>query len=492
MKRSYLFFSSIAIVGTVAVLFSACRKINDFTELGGGLIPPVDNINTFDTSISVFTFNDTFSLATDSLLLTPAEEHFLGRISTDPIFGRTDAELYMELKPEFYGFYPFARKDSLKLDSVVLVLSYVERYGDSLTTQTIQVHELTQAFKTDSSYLVRKQPLTYGVALLNAGGIGQTIFPATLDDSVKVFQDTTVGQLRIKLDTGFARRLMNYDTTNAYRSDSAFRSNFKGFAIRSVSSGRAIIGLDMNSANTKLAFYYKQPKKSGTFDSLTVSYFVFHSDCNSANYVRRDYSGTPVASAAGQTVQAPLVYIQQSPGSFANIKIPDLPALSNRVIHRAELIVEQVYDPSDAIFTPPASLYVDAYDTSLTGTYKYRTIPASLDFSPNGGFDFVTFGTAPVNATDGFGNPIRIWKFNLTRYVQHIVRGTQTSFDLRLHAPLTLRGKTRVTGGGLADFSDPFFPTTYVNTSIAKGRVRVGGGNHATQRMRLRLIYSKL
>ena len=34
---------------TVAIVFSACRKINEATELGGGLIPPVDNINTFDT-----------------------------------------------------------------------------------------------------------------------------------------------------------------------------------------------------------------------------------------------------------------------------------------------------------------------------------------------------------------------------------------------------------------------------------------------------------
>ena len=199
-----------------------------------------------------------------------------------------------------------------------------------------------------------------------------------------------------------------------------------------------------------------------------------------------------MATAAGQTLQAPVVYIQKSPGSFANIKIPDLTAISNRVIHRAELIVEQIYDPSDAIFTAPSNLYVDAYDSTITGTYKFRTIPASLDFAPSGGLDLVTFGTTPVNATDGFGNPIKVWKFNLSRYVQHIVRGTQTSFDLRLFAPLVLKGKTGVVGGGQADFSDPFFPTTYVNPSIANGRVRVGGGNHPTQRMRLRLIYSKL
>lgn len=492
MKKHYPVLSFIAFIFTVVFLFSACRKINDFTDLGGGLIPPVDHINTFDTSISVFAFNDTFSFTTDSLRIRKGDEQFLGIINTDPIFGRTNAELYMELKPDFYGFYPFARRDSLKLDSVVLILSYLENYGDSLVPQTIQVHELTQAFKTDTFYLVRQQPLLYGAVLLNAGGTGQTIFPNRLADSVKVFRDTTAGQLRLKLDTSFARRLMNYDTSNAYRSDSAFRSNFKGFAIRSVSSGKAIIGLNMNGLNTKLAFYYKQPKKSGTFDSLNVSYFYFHSGCNAASYVRRDYAGTPVAAAAGQTTQASVVYIQNAPGTFATLKIPDLPAIGNRVVHRAELIVEQLYDVSDTIFTPPSSLYIDASDSSLSGSYKFRTIPVSLDFSPNSGLNLVTFGVIPETAKDAFGNTIKVWKFNLTRYVQHIVRGTQTSFDLRLHAPFTLKGKTGIAGGGLADFSDPFFPRTFVNPAIANGRIRVGGGNRPTQRMRLRIIYSKL
>jgi hypothetical protein len=31
-----------------------------------------------------------------------------------------------------------------------------------------------------------------------------------------------------------------------------------------------------------------------------------------------------------------------------------------------------------------------------------------------------------------------------------------------------------------------------INTQPAIGRVRVGGGNHATQKMRLRVIYSKI
>lgn len=489
MKRRNLVLSFASFILALVFLFSACRKINEFTEVGGGLIPPIDNINTFDTSLQVQVFNDTFGILNDSLRLNSGERHFLGLINNDPIFGKTNAELYFELKPgsnDFFpnGSYPFARKDSTKLDSIVLVLGYAERYGDSTIPQTINVYELNQELKRDSTYLIRQQPVTYGTPL-NPGG--QLIFPSLLDDSVKVFRDTTAGQVRIKLDTNFARRLMNYDTTNAYRSDSAFRTYFKGFAIRSVSSGNAIIGVTMNSANTKLAFYYRIPKPGGG-DSATVSYFSFYSQCNSANYVKRDHTGTPVAAAAGVTVQSPIAFIQNSPGTYANLKIPDLPALGNRIVHRAELIVEQVYDPSDLMFPPPAKLFVDAYDPSITISNKYRSIPYSLDLSPNAGFDLVGFGTSPQTINDPFGNPIKIWKFNLTRYIQHVVTGTQTSYDLRLYSPLAVNLKTR----SLAFSGDIDISGVYVGDAIANGRVRIGGGNHPTQRMRLRIIYSKL
>ena len=86
MKNRYFFLNLIAIVTTVAIVFSACRRINEATELGGGLIPPVDGINTFDTLINVQTFNDTFGLATDSQYLDKNQEFFLGRINNDPFF----------------------------------------------------------------------------------------------------------------------------------------------------------------------------------------------------------------------------------------------------------------------------------------------------------------------------------------------------------------------------------------------------------------------
>src|SRR5688500_3101258 len=142
------------------ILFLAsCRRINQSTELGDDLIPPVDNINTFDTTMIALGFNDTVRFADDSIYLSRNEEHFLGRINFDPFFGRTDARIFAQIKASGFGLYPFARRDSVKIDSLVLVLDYIETWGDTNMPQAIRVYEITSThFSRDSIYLIRQEP----------------------------------------------------------------------------------------------------------------------------------------------------------------------------------------------------------------------------------------------------------------------------------------------------------------------------------------------
>ena len=458
--------------------------------MGAGLIPPVDNINTFDTSITIQAFNDTFGLANDSQYLSRNEEFFLGRINNDPFFGKTDAKLFLQLKPLFYKFaFANSNPDSLHIDSVVLVLSYVETYGDSTIPQTVNVYEIDSSsdFRRDSFYLIRKNNFTYSTLLGS-----RTFTPQILDDSVKAYRDITKNQLRIRLNNSFGTRLLGYDSsaTGAYFNDSIFRRRFKGFALQSINTGEAVIGINLVSNNTKLAIYYRYEKNLKT--DTTVAYFGFNGSSASekdasaaANYIKRDYTGTPLEASVGGTTPDPIVYIQNSPGSFATIKIPDLANLSNRLIHRAELIVEQLYDRLDTVYKAPELLYLDASDPSITRNYKFRTIPYDLQYTPTG-FDLRSFGALPQNGFDAAGNKIKIWKFNLSRYVQHVLTHTQSLYELRLSAPFTLNESYGIPPG-----TDQVFPF-FVNPTIVKGRLRAGGGNHPSQRMRLRLIYSKL
>ena len=497
MKKTNPALSFIAIIATVAIVFSACRKINESTELGGDLIPAVDNINTFDTLINVLGYNDTFGLSNDSQYLARSEEHFLGLINNDPFFGKTDARIFFELKPSFYPQYPFNRRDSIKIDSIVVVLNYIETYGDTNIAQSLKVYEIDNSnnFRYDSSYLVRKENVTYNTSF-PLSLPGQLFFPRNLNDSVKVFRDTTRNQLRIRLDTNFARRLFNYDTTNAYKSDSAFRSFFRGFAIRSEGSGNAIMGFDFGGVNTKLAVYYNHPKvNGGGVRDTTVNYFYFTQLSAAANYVKRDYNGYPsLASLNNGTAPDPILFIQNSPGTYANIKLAGLNTISNRVVHRAELIVEQLYDISDSLFNPPEILYLDAFDNTITSNKKFRAIPYDLRFSNFGEPDFLNppqFGVIPIISTDASGNKIRIWKFNISRYVQHVFTNTMPAYDLRLYAPFTVSNKFLIP----APTNDPS-SIFNLNPTIAKGRIRLigntGPADNNPRRMRLRIVYSKL
>jgi hypothetical protein len=501
VKNKHTALSFIAIITMFAIVFSSCRKINESTELGGGLIPPVDNINTFDTSLTVQAFQNFFGSGNDSQYLAKNELYYLGKITNgDQFFGQTDARLFLELKPPFYK-YSFANRtlDSLSIDSVVLVLDYVESYGDTNTAQTVNVYELDQSngnkFRSDSSYLIRENRLTYSNLLGS-----KTFFPRNLKDTVKAYQDTTVNQLRIRLNPNFGTRLLSYDSTGngAYGSDSLFKDKFKGFALQSMGSGNAVMGFDLTGVNTKLAIYYRYQKRvisTVPQEDTTVSYFTFSGNSAAANYIQRDYTGSAALGALlnGNTPD-PIVYIQGSPGTFANIRIPGLSTLSNRVIHRAELIAEQLYDISDSTFRRPDFLYLDASDPLITTNKKFRSIPFDLVFdSPEFGQpnNLGVFGVAPVTTTDVAGNKVSVWKFNISRYVQHIFTQTRPLYDLRLYAPFIVNNKYEYTTKEATSTS-----IFQLNPTIVKGRVRLIGNNGTNdnnpRRMRLRIIYSKL
>jgi hypothetical protein len=381
-----------------------------------------------------------------------------------------------------------------------LVLDYAETYGDSITPQTINVYELDQSnnFKPDSAYLIRTNNFTYSNLLGS-----KNIIPERLKDSVKAYQDTTKNQLRIKLNNSFGQRLLSYDTTSnlitgAYANDSVFRSKFKGFALQSMSTGNAIMGFGLEGGGTKLAVYYRYEKRTDPNISqidTTVTYFAFRTGVTgnsaAANYVIRDYNGTPAqATWDNLTVADNILYLQNTPGTYASIKIPDLALISNRVVHRAELYMEQIYDMSDSLFRSPDFLYLDAVDPTLTTDPKlFRSIPYDVYRNRDNStiLDLFAFGYVPVLSSDLFGNRIRTWKFNITRYVQHVLTDTRPLYELRLFPAFRM-----VEWVNEAPNTEDFRFIVGVNSTGVKGRIRVGGGNHPNQRMKLRLIYSKL
>ncbi|HEY0730955.1 MAG TPA: hypothetical protein VGD33_00950 [Chitinophagaceae bacterium] len=94
-KRNLVVFPS-AILFFVLIVQSTCKRINEATELGGELIPPIDNINTFERFFSVETDNKPFYL-TDSTEHSFNDAIVIGHITNDPEFGGTNAAAYFDV-----------------------------------------------------------------------------------------------------------------------------------------------------------------------------------------------------------------------------------------------------------------------------------------------------------------------------------------------------------------------------------------------------------
>jgi hypothetical protein len=476
------------IVSFFIVLFS-CKKINEPTELGGDILP--DNLNTFELSLNTVTKN---LLTNDSARVNYYDQVALGDIN-DPEFGNVHANFCLSFASPVYGSYPFLPKmDTIHtIDSVVLSLAYSGAYGDTLGNgvQNISVYEIDpgSTFRPDTSYRYNDPASDFSGTLLGT----KTYTITRLKDTQYIKEPGDTGAnftkyanvVRVRLNNSLGTKLASFDTTSGssnagYYSDSVFRKLFKGLAVKSANSGNALAYFDLASANTKLTIYHRY--KLGSRDTTVAVSFAHpvYPKNNStyqggqSNFVNVQ-PGASWASALNNTA-ADKVYIQSSPsGSYASIVIPFLDTLSNKVIHRAEIIATRVASAGDNIFTPPPRLLLDrrrvaAKDSSLI-------FEKDLQIGSDLSIGYGSFGGTLSN---------NAYRFNITRYVQGIITKQERIDTLRLWAPLEAFESNAV-------YYSPNSPIP-VNTRVAEGRVVLAGGTYPDPktRLRLRIVYSNL
>jgi len=469
----------IATVLAVAFLFTGCRKINDATELGSGLIPPIDNINTFETFLDIQTDNQLYN---DTNKVYYADLHALGYISGDTEFGTTKGESYFNISYSNYLIYPFYRKDSVvAIDSVVLSLGYDSYYGDTNSVQTVRVFEIAQNAGFNDTTLFK-----YNQADFQTTGseLGSKSFQVkNLDDTILHIRkrDTTklANVLRIPLSNTLGTRFRNYDTTytanGGWRSDSIFKTLFRGLAIKADNSGNALAYFKpSDNANTKLTIYY-QVRKNGTIDTTSVDFQ--HSTGGQANTIRRTPAGGWNTYLANAGTNDDLLYIPGTPGSYGLLRIPALDTFRNSVVHRAEIIATPIRSAGDNMFLHQQALFLDRI--SATGDTAL-TFDADMSLSNN--FSNYTY---EINSFGGLIRSDSTYRFNISRYVQRMLTYRTTNYKLRLYTPV----RTFVYSPGYGGINQ-----IYVTDQPGYGRMVLAGGSYVNpaKRLRLRLVYSKL
>ena len=497
-------FSRLTIAFSLFTIFViGCTKF-DTTKLGSDLIPVVDNINTFADTLDIIS---TQALYPDSLVqIFRTNNQVLGKINNDPVFGKTEANMFFQLKPDNYPFQFVGASDTLvKVDSVVMCLSYVGSYGNKSLPQTISVSQVVDNVFRDSTY--KNFPISYQP---NTGPVmASSTFSLLNLGNYKIInngKDSVQNQIRVviandALNTSFMTDLFNRDTSvnplnNAFRNDSLFRRFYNGFAVKATSaSSNALMYISLTDGTSRLEVHYSKRNK-GVVDTLFKSFILKTQELavaapsTTANYINRDYSGTNVLS--GSTTEH---YLQTSPGTYLNLKIPQLDTLSNRIVHRASIIIEQTPTTSlDTTFSVPPYLYLDLKDTTSSMTEIWKPLYYDLNpavqylpdyknvfapYFPTSGVDQGYFGGFPRTRPDGR----RYYDLNITRYTQQIVTKGTTNYELRVYAPYIIKYPQYANSSYISYDNPPAF-----------GRVSVGSGDVSTNpnyRMRMVVIYSK-
>jgi len=356
------FFFFIFILATL--LISACKKKD--TLIGKGVLNPDDYLN----GITTDTFEiETYTIAEDSIITSNPPNTVLGSYK-DPKFGGFNASFYTQFR--LGSLNPvFGDPSQIVMDSFVLALKYVGYYGD-LSAQTFEIYELDEDLSIDSNYYSFS---TKNVKSSNLVRIGMgTITPKPNQTSI-VGGDSLDAQLRIQLDTNFAKNLvLEANNGTAFLTNEAFMAFFKGFYVKTnnptqASGQGAAFYFNLNDAASKLTMYFKLAGINKTFDLL------INSSCADFTHLEINNSGTSISAILQNPSLGQNEFYAQAFKHRAVVKIKHINSLpANTIIHKASLTLPIQYQTGYR-FVPGVSISVaaklkstDQYYTSL-GTY---------------------------------------------------------------------------------------------------------------------------
>lgn len=411
------------------LLFNTCKK--DPYEIGIDLLPPSDTLNVLVTdTCTVYAYSEMI----DSIRTDEPSTISLGAIM-DPVFGKTTMGLYTQFilsayTPDF-GTNPV-------LDSVVAVLYYYSYYGDTTTTQSLRVYEVSEDFYHDSIYYSNQKLSVYPNLL------AETYFKPRPSDSVKVNGTYTQAHLRVNLSkmTDYFGNKLLYAPSSAMESSETFINFMKGlyFESQPVSSGGSFFTFMTEDPSSRLILYFHND--SG--DSLSYG-FLLNSEC--ARYQTFDHNGYLDASPDlkqqilnhDTTRGREMLFLQGLGGVKVKVKIPFIQnfGLGKKVAINDALLMLENYDPDTKTkLTPPPLLTMIRQDTG-------NLIGIVIDENEGSAY----FGGV-------YDSTNKTYFFRITRHLQRLIDGYYTrNYDLYMlvNSPLkTVLYPNRITLNGTA------------------------------------------
>jgi hypothetical protein len=361
------FVKLLALFFITIIFLSACKKKD--TTVGKDTIDPNEILG----GVTVDTFSlETYTIEEDSIITDNGPNGLLGSYN-DPEFGAFNASVYTQLR--LANINPnFGTISNIVMDSMVLALEYAGYYGD-LSPQTFEVYELNEDLFIDSTYYSFTTKATKSQNLVSFGK--GTITPAPNQGTI-LAGDTVEAQLRIHLDTNFAKTLIAEASSGSttFASNENFLTYFKGLHIKTNNGAQAAgvgaaLYVKLNDPASKLTIYFHQ---EGVFKSYDL---LLNASCADFTHVSIN-SGSNVTSVVQNNALGQNKFYAQAFKHRAIVKIPGLANLpKNTVIHRAELTLPIQYQtgyrykPGNGVSVSTKVKSTDNFYTSLSTLGEY-------------------------------------------------------------------------------------------------------------------------
>ncbi len=416
--------------GCIAVLLSSC---NNASIIGLNVQPNNVrlDVNFIDTTTLITKTVLTGPIETDQLVTQSITSDALIGTYWDPIFGKTSASFYTQLRVNAYnpsfGTTPI-------VDSVILYLVYYDSayYGQiPFIPQKINVSIITGNFSNATPYY-SNDSLSVGADLANSFSFIPNPF-----DSVTINGAVSAPQLKIHLAPSFGQELLNHP--EKFTDSATFQNFLQGLYITTQNTTGLNVGqgnifrFQMGNAGTNLIVYYHNANTS----SLNFG-FTFNSVSRFSNF-KHNYSGIDLnlASQLGNTppAQDDIVFIQPMAGTRVKIQMPYL----TNWLSKGKIAINQ------------AQLVITANTSSLYPLTTFLAAPVLVVYGINDDGTIYTIADENEGSTyfGGTYNPSTYqYTFNIARYIQQVLDGTLHNNGLYLTAEYEFINPARVVIGG--------------------------------------------
>ncbi|KAA3649133.1 MAG: DUF4270 family protein [Bacteroidetes bacterium] len=395
------------------LLFQSCKK--------EGVLNPE-----FAEDFSSATFTDTTKIVAiteigDTILADKISTGLAG-VFRDSVFGITVASTHVQALLPSNSLVFGTSSETLTTDSVILSLEYNGYYGDKNISQTIDVYRINELLDNSTSYYSNTNVQTIPSIL------GSKTFIPNFDSTVRITVPNGVGgtnqinldpQLRIKLDNSLGDEILAESGKSAVANSENFVKLLNGLKIRprdtsGISNNeKAILYFALTSSNTKMTIYYTATSQSASV-SKSID-FPINSSSARFNTFSHNYTNSEVEKALQHT-DSSFTYTLAMAGVQTKITFPTIKNTfkdKQSVINKAELFIP-VATGSYSEFGFAQSLILASKDES--GVLQF--IP---DFFEGSGY----FGGQFDAASNSY-------KFNITRYIQGLINGSQNTNGLIL------------------------------------------------------------